>query len=57
MQERAKAPPRRRGEDPPAKAVGPLEGAPVDGASADNPADPKGEPGRDPPRPGARQVR
>ena len=40
--------------DGPAKAEGSLEGAPVDGVTADNPAHPKGEPGRDPPRPGTR---
>ncbi len=40
--------------DRPAKAEGSLEGAPVDGVTADNPAHPKGEPGRDPPRPGTR---
>ncbi len=45
---------RRQGDDPPAKATGRLRGAPVDGATADNPAHPKRDPGRDPPRPGSR---
>ena len=44
----------RRADDPPARATGPLKGVPLDGVTADNPAHPKGEPGRDPPRPGSR---
>ncbi len=55
MQDHDRARDDRRGKDePPAKAEGPLKGAPVDGATADNPENPKGEPGRDAPRPGAR---
>ena len=55
MQEQERAPDQRReGEEPPTDATGPLEGAPVDGVTADNPAHPKAEPGRDPPRPSAR---
>ena len=53
MPEKRQSPAQARRDDPPAKAKGPLKGAPVDGATADNPAHPKGEPGRDPPRPGA----
>ena len=54
MQQQDHAPEGLSGDDPPAEAEGPLKGAPLDGVTADNPAEPKGEPGRDPPRPGAR---